>query len=147
VKGFTWHCIWAEAALTDLGHIFHLGHRGNACACSPVHSSGKILVGDLSGFTSVNVQYCTRDDAPSKALQLLSAGLFPCSDSHPRSAFTIPLLEIYNVFLTHGRTSAHKFYSVLERITKPGFPEDVKDRYRWTRLRAAGYPIAMEGAG
>lgn len=122
--------VWAEAALADLGHVLHLGHRGKICVCSPNHSSGKILVGDQTGFTSVNVQYCTRDNAPSKALQLLSAGIFPCSDNHPRSAFTILLLEIYNVFLTHGRTLAHKFYSVLERITKPSFPEDVKDRYR-----------------
>jgi hypothetical protein len=69
-------------------------------------------------------------DAPSKSLQLLAAGLFPCSDLHPRSAFTTSLLNTYNVFLTLGRTSAHKFYSVLERITKPGFPDDIKDRYR-----------------
>jgi hypothetical protein len=119
---------WTETSLTDLGYILYLGHRGSTCSQS--NATSKLLIGDLNGFCSVNLQYCTHPDAPSKALQLLAAGLFPCSDLHPRSAFTTSLLDTYNVFLTLGRTSAHKFYSVLERITKPGFPEDVKDRYR-----------------
>jgi hypothetical protein len=120
--------IWAETSLSDLGYVLCLGHRGTACPGN--YSSSEILVGDHRGFTAVNVQYCTHPGAPSKALQLLSAGLFPCSDIHPRSAFATSLLETYNTFLTLGRTSAHKFYSVLERLSKPGFPGDVKDRYR-----------------
>ncbi|KAG8712930.1 hypothetical protein FRC08_013918 [Ceratobasidium sp. 394] len=120
--------IWTEASLSDLGYILCLGHHG--ATCTDNRASSDILVGDLNGFTTVNVKYCTHPGAPSKALQLLSIGLFPCSDLHPRSAFTITLLETYNVFLTLGRTSAHKFYSVLERLTKPGFPGDVKDRYQ-----------------
>ncbi|KAG9075532.1 hypothetical protein FS749_012785 [Ceratobasidium sp. UAMH 11750] len=84
----------------------------------------------MNGFHLIKVNYCTHAEAPTKPLQLLASGLFPCSDINPRSVFTTTLLETYNIFLTVGRTSAHKFYSVLERITKPGFPGNVKDRYR-----------------
>ncbi|KAG8711802.1 hypothetical protein FRC09_020405, partial [Ceratobasidium sp. 395] len=98
--------------------------------CTVGNGSSALLVGDVNGFHTIRVHYCTHNNAAAKPIQLISAGLFPCSDVNPQSAFAISLLEIYNVFLTVGRTSAHKFYSVLERITKPGFPDDVKDRYR-----------------
>ncbi|QRV96840.1 hypothetical protein RhiJN_24858 [Ceratobasidium sp. AG-Ba] len=120
--------VWASASLKDLGYVLYLGHRGSACSANT--NSSTILVGDRDSFVSVSVQYCTHEHAPSKPLQLLSAGLFACSEVHPRSAFTIQLLNTYNVFLTLGRTSAHKFYLVLVHLTKPGFPGDVKDRYR-----------------
>ncbi|KAG8725715.1 hypothetical protein FRC12_024112 [Ceratobasidium sp. 428] len=119
---------WTESSLDDLGYVLHLGHQGQPCTVAA--GSSKLLVGDMNGFHNVRVHYCTHADAPTKPLQLLSIGLFPCSDINPHSAFTVSLLETYNVFLTVGQTSAHKFYSVLERITKPGFPDDVKDRYR-----------------
>lgn len=57
-------------------------------------------------------------------------GLFPSSDLVPKTAFTLALLDMYDVFSTLGRTSGHKLYMVLERITQPGFPGEVKDRYR-----------------
>ncbi|KAG9103409.1 hypothetical protein FRC07_009997 [Ceratobasidium sp. 392] len=40
------------------------------------------------------------------------------------------MLDRYDAFNTVGRTSGHKVYSVIERATKPGFPDDVSDRYR-----------------
>ncbi|KAG8772841.1 hypothetical protein FRC12_002868 [Ceratobasidium sp. 428] len=119
---------WAETTLDDLGFVLNLGHQGQPCIAS--NSCSKLLVGDINGFHTIRIRYCTHGDAPTKPLQLLSSGIFPCTDINPQSAFTVSMLEIYNTFLTVGRTSAHKFYSVLERITKPGFPDDVKDRYR-----------------
>ncbi|KAF8600559.1 hypothetical protein BDV93DRAFT_428031, partial [Ceratobasidium sp. AG-I] len=119
--------VWVETALSELGYVLRLGHNGSIC--SQNDNTSKVLIGDVNGFFPTKVQYCTHPDAPSKALQLLAVGLFPCSNVHPQSAFTIPFLDIYNVLLTHGRTLANKYYSVLERITKPGFPEDTKDRY------------------
>lgn len=81
---------WIEASLATLGLVLHLGHRGNACPLG--HSVSKLIVGNQNGFTTVKVEYCRHANAPSKALQLLSAEFFPCSDHHPRSAFTLPLL-------------------------------------------------------
>ncbi|KAG8783905.1 hypothetical protein FRC12_019216, partial [Ceratobasidium sp. 428] len=119
---------WTITSLDDLGFVLNLGHHGQPCTAS--NGCSKLLVGDLNGFHTIRVRYCTHDDAATKPLQLLSSGIFPCTNINPQSAFTVSMLDIYNVFLTVGRTSAHKFYSVLERITKPGFPDDVKDRYR-----------------
>jgi hypothetical protein len=114
--------------MNEVGYVLFLGHRGRPC--SENASRSELLVGDLNGFHTITVCYCTHPDGATKPLQLLASGIFPCSDIHPRSGFTTALLDAYNIFLTVGRTSAHKFYSVLERLTKPGFPDDVKDRYR-----------------
>ncbi|KDN39963.1 hypothetical protein RSAG8_08412, partial [Rhizoctonia solani AG-8 WAC10335] len=122
--------IWQPASLADLGIVLYLGHGGKPCP--DIAETSTIHVGDLSGFIDIKVQYCKHDlDASiTKAQQLLRARLFPCSDLRPKSAFTIGLLDTFNVFTTLGRTSAYKFYLVLARITKPGFPTKVKDRYR-----------------
>ncbi|CUA78467.1 Phosphatidylinositol 3-kinase VPS34 [Rhizoctonia solani] len=45
---------------------------------------------------------------------------------------------MYNLLTTVGRTSGHKYYTVLEQFTNPGFPSEVEDRYRelmWTHRR------------
>ncbi|EUC58285.1 hypothetical protein RSOL_246680, partial [Rhizoctonia solani AG-3 Rhs1AP] len=95
---------WVDVSLFKLGHVLNLGHRGEACSvsCDAGVSPSKLLVGDLNGFFTIQVRY----------------------------SFTTTLLDTLNVYVTLGRTSAHKFYSVLERISNPGFPDDIKDRYR-----------------
>jgi hypothetical protein len=100
--------------------------------CEKSSSYSGLLLGDLNGFTTVNVRYCAHaDPAPiAKPLQLIAAGIFPCSDIKARSAFTLLALDQYNISTTLGKTSGHKYYSILARVTKPGFPADVPDRYR-----------------
>ncbi|KAG8723743.1 hypothetical protein FRC09_001950 [Ceratobasidium sp. 395] len=120
--------VWTDTTLADLGHVLCLGHRGKPCSESL--RTCDLVLGDHDGFHTISVRYCAHPDSPSKSVQLLAAGLFPCSDIFPRSAFTVSLLASLNVLLTVGRTSASKYYSVLERISKPGFPDDIKDRYR-----------------
>ncbi|QRV92804.1 hypothetical protein RhiJN_20822 [Ceratobasidium sp. AG-Ba] len=142
--------VWLESSLAVIGLTTYLGHGGKPCPSN--EDDGQLLVGDLDGFSFITVRYCRCEinKLKSKPLQLIEIGLFPCSHLHPRSAFTFRVLDIFNIFCTLGRTSAHKFYLVIERITKPGFPGDVKDRYRemiWTHrrylhllnLRRAGY--------
>ncbi|KAG8719187.1 hypothetical protein FRC09_011498 [Ceratobasidium sp. 395] len=92
--------------------------------------SSILLVGDLNGFTEIQVRYCKHPEAPPKAIQLINAGFFPCSDKRPGTAFTLQLLDRLDAFNTVGRTSSHKVYAVLERATRPGFPDHVSDRYR-----------------
>ncbi|KEP46268.1 hypothetical protein V565_208720, partial [Rhizoctonia solani 123E] len=122
--------IWRSACLANLGLVLYLGHGGRPCP--DILETSNIHVGDLGGYVDVRVQYCKHDlDASiTKAQQLIRARLFPCSDLRPKSAFTFNLLDTFNIFTTLGRTSAYKFDSVLTRITKPGFPTSVKDRYR-----------------
>jgi hypothetical protein len=127
---------WEEASLSDLGLILYLGHCGEKCAEQATHHV--VRVGDISGFFDVKVHYCAHVHAPTKPIQLLSVGLFPCSDIAPQSAFTLPMLEHYDLSTTLGAMSAQKYYNVLERMTEPGFPNEVADRYRelqWTHRR------------
>ncbi|KAG8717632.1 hypothetical protein FRC08_007076 [Ceratobasidium sp. 394] len=84
----------------------------------------------MDGFTTIQVRYCKHANAPPKAVQLISAGYFPCSDHRPETVFSLKLLDRFDAFNTTGRTSAHKVYSVLQRATKAGFPGHVSDRYR-----------------
>ncbi|QRV77418.1 hypothetical protein RhiJN_05433 [Ceratobasidium sp. AG-Ba] len=139
---------WTDVSLADLGLVLSLGHRGAACELS--ETTLTILVGALDGYTSIRVRYCKHESAPSRSLQLLAAGIFPCSESRPKSGFTMHMLDGYDAFTTVGRTSGHKINSVMVRSTKPGFPDVVDDRYRelmntyrkWlyiTKLRRSGH--------
>lgn len=119
---------WKDASLAKLGMVLHLGHHGQPCP----HANGtsSIWVGDITGFTSLNVSYCCHKKRPSQATQLLQVGLFPCTDDSPQSAFSLLLLEHFAVFGTMGKTSGFRYYSVLKRLTRTGFPAKVPDRYR-----------------
>ncbi|KAG8711370.1 hypothetical protein FRC09_020640 [Ceratobasidium sp. 395] len=119
---------WVDSTLSSAGLTIYLGHGGKPCEDND--KTSKLLVGDLNGFTEISVRYCTHSKPVQKALQLLDVGLFPCTDEHPKTAFTLPMLDMYDALTTVGRTSGHKYYSALERVTNPGFPADVKDRYR-----------------
>ncbi|KAF8600955.1 hypothetical protein BDV93DRAFT_446481, partial [Ceratobasidium sp. AG-I] len=127
---------WANRTLADLNLVIFLGHNGKACDAN--NKSSSLNIGDINGFTRARVCYCTCARAPSKPSQLIAAGLLPCSHRHPRSAFTLALLDMHNILVTHARTSTHKYYSALKRFTQPGLSSDVDDRYRelmWTHRR------------
>ncbi|KAG8711643.1 hypothetical protein FRC09_020500 [Ceratobasidium sp. 395] len=119
---------WVDSSLSSVGLTIYLGHGGKPCDDND--KTWTLLVGDLNGFTEISVRYCTHSKPVQKALQLLDVGLFPCTDEHPKTAFTFPMLDMYDALTTVARTSGHKYYSALERVTNPGFPDDVKDRYR-----------------
>ena len=93
-----WHgTFWEPTSLLELGLILCLGHSGQKCPSQ--HTRSQLQVGDISGFSTVNVMYCICDlrDGPAKAIQLLHVGLFPCSDIVPQSAFTLSLLNHFNL--------------------------------------------------
>ncbi|EUC58248.1 hypothetical protein RSOL_241280, partial [Rhizoctonia solani AG-3 Rhs1AP] len=46
----------------------------------------------------------------------------PAPDYAPTSGFTIRLLRHFGIFSTLAKGSAHKYYAMLERQTRPGFP-------------------------
>ncbi|KAG9121158.1 hypothetical protein FRC07_003013, partial [Ceratobasidium sp. 392] len=119
---------WQATSLKELGLEWCLGHSGQPCKASKGTSS--ILVGDVSGYLHVNIRYCAHTGAPSRPIQLLRAGLFPCTDLEPQSAFTLAMLKHFTLFSTLAKTSAHRYNSVLKRLTNTGFPADVADRYR-----------------
>ncbi|KDN41565.1 hypothetical protein RSAG8_07366, partial [Rhizoctonia solani AG-8 WAC10335] len=103
---------WADDDLCRKGLdlVLYLGHARASCPSNG--NTWDLYIGDLDGFSSIK------------------AGLFPCSHIHPRSAMTFSLMRMYDLLTTVGRTSGHKYYTVLEQFTKPGFPGKVDDRYR-----------------
>jgi hypothetical protein len=116
--------------------VLHLEHSQAQCQHS---APSRIWVGDILGFSTVNVCFAPITNTDTKGRQLLRFGLFPCSDIFPKSAFTLAALEQFSLFGTLGKNSTHKYYAVLERLTKTGFPEDVPDRYRELALTHRKY--------
>jgi hypothetical protein len=114
---------WDDYSLADLGLRIHVHDPLPACP----HGSelATIWIGDINGFSNVQVCYGPPSTENTKGRQLLRYGIFPCSDISPKSAFTLAALEHFSLFGTLGKNSTHKFYSVLERLTKTGFPKDI----------------------
>jgi hypothetical protein len=133
---------WDDRSLTDLGLVVHLGHSGSSCThvleCEP----SKLYVGDINGFTTLRVCYLPSHKF-TKGEQLLQFGFFPCSNKSPQSAFTLSVLEFFSLLSTLAKTSVHKFYSVLERLTNTGFPDSTSNRYRELSLTHRKYEHLM----
>jgi hypothetical protein len=128
---------WDDYSLAELGLVVHLHHSSDSCQHGADVSS--IWVGDILGFSCVNVCYAPLSNENTKGRQLLRFGFFPCSDIAPKSAFTLTALEHFTLFGTLGKNSTHKYYSVLERLTNTGFPDDLPDRYRELALTHRKY--------
>lgn len=119
---------WQKTSASALGHVLELGHCGQRCKLNP--KTDTLSVGDLLGFCPVTVRYCSHPGALPKAQQLILSGLFPCSDISPKSAFTLTMLDHFEIFSTLGKTSAYKFHAVLTRVSNPGSQGDMSGRYR-----------------
>jgi hypothetical protein len=132
---------WEDYSLAELGLVLHLNHPINSC--SPDTSRCTIWVGDILGFCKVNICFAPLTNGNTKGRQLLRFGLFPCSDIAPRSAFTLAALKHFSLFGTLGKNSTHKYYAVLERLTMPGFPGDVPNRYQELALTHRKYSHLM----
>ncbi|QRV98242.1 hypothetical protein RhiJN_26261 [Ceratobasidium sp. AG-Ba] len=138
---------WEDTSLMELGFIWSLGHGGQSCEESK--SVSTLWVGDVFGYVQVKIRYCGHAGAPSKPIQLLRAGLFPCSDIEPQSAFSLSMLGHFTLFSTVGKISGHRYDSVLTRQTNTGFPASAPNRYRellFTQRKFA-YATAMKRSG
>lgn len=124
---------WTEHSLAELDLVLHLGHPGNSpisdSACDLSSDIYSLVVGDLHGFSTVKFTYCLHEGA-SRATQLLSAGLMPCTNDQPQSAFTLAMLDHLSVFTTTGKCSGYKYSNIIKHLTKSGFPGKVSNRYR-----------------
>ncbi|KAF8599015.1 hypothetical protein BDV93DRAFT_450116, partial [Ceratobasidium sp. AG-I] len=123
---------WTEFSLAELDLVLHLGHPGGppilASVCDDSNNVSSLVVGDLHGFSNVNFTFCLHGNA-TRATQLLAAGIMPCTNDQPQSAFTLSMLDHLSVFTTTGKCSGYKYWSVIKRLTKTGFPGQVSNRY------------------
>ncbi|KAF8594241.1 hypothetical protein BDV93DRAFT_416776, partial [Ceratobasidium sp. AG-I] len=143
---------WVESSLAELDLVLHLGHPGrppiSASACDDSNPIYSLVVGDLHGFSNVKFTFCSHGKS-TRATQLLAAGIMPCTNDQPQSAFTLSMLNHLSVFTTTGKCSGYKYWSVIKRLTKTGFPGQVSNRYRelLQTLRKYNYLIHRKRSG
>ena len=101
-----------------------LGHFGGPCI-SPAPAHKSFIVLDVSGFISVNIDYCNCGDFVPHHIQLLRARLFPASKERPRTAFTFDVLEYYHELSLQGKLTAYDFYHAMIRRTDNSKPQRI----------------------
>jgi len=75
-----------------------------------------------SGIFKCPVKWCICPNAPPTHLQLLQICLFPATLHRPSTAFTFDVLKLFHIDVMECKTSAHSFYSKLQRMTNSAFP-------------------------
>ncbi|KAG2047197.1 hypothetical protein BDR06DRAFT_852282, partial [Suillus hirtellus] len=79
-----------------------------------------------SGVFTHNVSWCQCPGSHHEHhLQLLQAGLFPASTTHPRTAFTFKVLDHFLIDALECKTSAMSFFEKIRRLTNNAFPDTV----------------------
>ncbi|KAG2134942.1 hypothetical protein BD769DRAFT_1627106 [Suillus cothurnatus] len=82
-----------------------------------------------TGVFTHNILWCYCPGSPKQYLQLLKAGLFPPSISHPRTAFTFNVLDNFLIDALECKTSVSSFFQKLCCLTNNAFPDSVPDQY------------------
>ncbi|KAG9100502.1 hypothetical protein FS749_014950 [Ceratobasidium sp. UAMH 11750] len=142
---------WKRTSLHDLGYILYLGH--NAQSCEVFNSAGgapvipkvvEMTIGDTTGFNTVRVGFCMHKEARPYHLQLLKAGIMPCTDAFPKSGFTLTLLELHDLLLYVAKVSTSRINHVLSKLTNTPFPHLTPNRYRELMLCSQKYGHLMD---
>lgn len=139
---------WENSSLTDIGHIWYLGHGGNPCRWqqtepvgtwedglladamdidngTPEENYTQIMVVDSNGIMMHSFHFCTCEDAEPKVEQLCRAHLFPSSYDRIQTVFTFDVLDAYLLESTECKISGNAFWSKLQSKTSHAFPDEV----------------------
>lgn len=81
-----------------------------------------LTIVDVTGIHYVRIKYCRCLTALPEHRQLLQAGLYPCTQTKPCTAFTFKLLDDCHLENLECKTAFHNYYSKLRRITSKSFP-------------------------
>ncbi|KAK0472410.1 hypothetical protein IW261DRAFT_1571030 [Armillaria novae-zelandiae] len=113
-----------------------LGHHGNHC---PNPTNGILLVHiHVNGIHTSCFQFCHCQAIPEglpykeevchiRRTQLMQARLFPASAKRPGTAFSYPLMKMFQLQHLEGKVSVYDFVGALRRYTDNVFPYDVPD--------------------
>lgn len=113
-----------------MGLIYQVGHEGNEC---PSPASLRFLtVIDVTGIhvTHARLCGCSRGQNLLDWQQLLREGWYPATLSHPQTAATVAVLDMYRRLKVIATVNVRDFVSVLESTTDPFGTEWTPDRYR-----------------
>ncbi|KAI0338086.1 hypothetical protein BDW22DRAFT_1338518 [Trametopsis cervina] len=124
---------WRTTTLKALGTVINLGHGVERCA-KAFREPWSVCIVNERGLQDVWISFCecARDGklVNSESKQLLEAGLWPGSWRQPRTAFSLEVLDDFQLLSTQGTITAQDYLTCLERKTDGVRPGDVKSRYR-----------------
>ncbi|KAJ7478021.1 hypothetical protein B0H11DRAFT_1726119 [Mycena galericulata] len=118
--------------LKEVGLRIQLGHwheRDVRCLAPSRAAGDDFVVVDDHGIHEVGLDYCGCGSSGTETVQLLRAGLFPATTTHPRSAATFNVLRRFHLLSFESKCSAYEFYYSLARETDNTGMKYVKDRY------------------
>jgi hypothetical protein len=84
-----------------------------------------ITVVHQSGICDMAILYCRCPNHAMQDVQLMNAGLFPSSYKQIETAFTFAVLDDFLTDNLECKTTAQQYYSKLQSITSPLFPDSV----------------------
>jgi hypothetical protein len=141
---FHWAEVWDSELgffkrhnLSALGHHLHLGHNGKPCD-QALPDIGFEAMAD-TGPHALRIHFCghfpdwPENPAPGEKLekigdrvvQLLNAGLFPCSFTEPKSAVAFSVLRHLEIFRAESKISTFDYCGALKRLSDNAFTVDV----------------------
>jgi CxC2 like cysteine cluster associated with KDZ transposases len=143
------------SSLYHQGYILHVGHSGEPCPSTTMSSDwndediittglldedeppeeavdvapqsevNRLLIVDSTGIYHHRVRWCTCPGYPARHIQLLRSGLFASSFTHPATAFTTNVLDVFYIDAMECKTAALSFFAKLQRLTNNAFPDKV----------------------
>jgi CxC2 like cysteine cluster associated with KDZ transposases len=78
-----------------------------------------------NGSHKMSIQFCHCFQAPSNAIQLSNAQLFPSTMDHPQTAFSFAVLNHFHQSTLSLKISLFDYYDSLTKLTEPAFPQDI----------------------
>lgn len=117
---------FARSSLLEVGLVLEVGHHGSTCRLKSKTAKPLLLtVVDWNGIHKCKVLYCNCVTSPSRARQLLQAGLLPASLHKPRTAFTFTVLRHFQTSHLVSKTAAYDYHKALVVQTDAAVPESV----------------------
>ena len=112
--------------MISIHFVIYLGHDGQQCPnLAPNQKSTKLTIAHTNGIHRCKVQWCYCSDAPDQASQLIRARIWPATWKNIRTAFTVPLLRLYDHLWCISKVSEWDFMQLLQRLSDNAFPDDV----------------------
>lgn len=131
---------WRRVPLSKLGLIVDLGHGGQKCIYSLVDPR-EITVMHEQGLETVRFRFCRcgREGEGRKAppVQLLEAGFWPGSWERTATAFTLEVMQEFELLSSHCHANPTDYCAYLRRRSDSTCPDDLSVRnllFRWRQL-------------
>lgn len=108
-----------RVSMTALGHSIPLGHDGAQCPYPG--KTTELTVVDTTGLHRISAVFCKCENMVDEYKQLLRIGLFPSSETRPKTVVTFDFLETFHKLTRASKMNLYDFYLfVLSRADPLG---------------------------